>query len=99
MLNNNKELSSSIVIEKPIISFKDSFLRVSVFENHYRGSIFYDIVISRKIKTKQGNVYRRGANLKPSDIHILIDLLRKTETYLFERIKSSLQPINPSSSL
>jgi hypothetical protein len=58
--------------------YNSNYLRVCIYENSYTTVTFYDIVISRKIKDN----YVRGANLKPTDVQDLIDLLKEVSSFL-----------------
>ena len=62
--------------------FKEGYLSVAIYKNAYERRTFYDVVIYRKIKTPKGYAYRRGTNLKPSDVSDLLILLREANEYL-----------------
>jgi len=62
--------------------FREGYLALSIYKNVYEFKTFYDIVISRKVKKPEGQVYVRGANLKPSDFSDLEVLLKATQEYL-----------------
>ncbi len=71
--------------------YKEGYLSVCVFLNVTTDDEkFYDTVIYRKIKSKNGNgfEYKRGTNLKPLDIPILIKLLVETDDFLLAEILS-----------
>jgi hypothetical protein len=53
--------------------------------------IYYDVKIYRKIRDgsrREGFRYQAGANLKPSDIPDLMELLWQVDDYLNEFIKA-----------
>ena len=62
--------------------FREGYLSVCVYKNVYETRTFYDIVVYRKIKTAQGYDYKRGANLKPTDIPVLCKLLADVQDFL-----------------
>jgi hypothetical protein len=64
--------------------FKEGYISVCIYKNVYDRKTFYDTVICRKIKqTSNGApVYKRGANLKPSDIPHLLTLLPEVMDFL-----------------
>ena len=75
---------------KPDFSVKDGNCKVSTFINKSsNGNIYYDIVILRKIKDKESGelIYKKGANIKPSDLRSLIELLLQTESLIFKHIR------------
>ena len=63
--------------------FKEGYLSVHVFLNlTTEGRRFYDTVIYRKIKRPGGFEHARGANLKPEDLPILVDLLSEANEFI-----------------
>lgn len=63
--------------------FQEGYLSVQVFKNvRENKSVYYDTVIYRKVSTAKGSEWRRGANLKPSDLALLIKLLGNADDYL-----------------
>ena len=63
--------------------YKEGYLSVHVFLNvDTSGKRYYDTVIYRKIKTKDGFDHVRGANLKPNDLRILIKLLDEADHFV-----------------
>jgi hypothetical protein len=63
--------------------FREGFLSVCVYKNVYERKTFYDIVVYRKIKDSNGSFdYRRGTNLKPTDLPILRNLIKEAEDFL-----------------
>ena len=65
--------------------YKEGYVSVSVYLNvTTMGRRYYDTVIHRKIKNSgSGDLdWRRGANLKPRDLPILIRLLKEAEEFL-----------------
>jgi hypothetical protein len=62
--------------------FREGFLSVTVYKTAYERATFHDVVIYRKVRVRGGNFdYRRGANLKPSDIPVLQKLLVEVNDY------------------
>jgi hypothetical protein len=50
------------------------------------GNDYYDVVIYRRVRDKTGDqVWRRGANLKPTDLPDLLELLGEIAQYLRAR--------------
>lgn len=73
----------------PIVRFSSGFLTLCVFVNKGpQEKIYYDIVLYRKIKTSNGPSYRRGANLKPTDLPHALLLYQEVKTYLENRFQS-----------
>lgn len=64
--------------------YNSDYLRVCIYENAYTNVTFYDVVIYRKVKSD----YVRGANLKPTDVPILIELLSEVRSF-FESYKKN----------
>jgi len=62
--------------------FREGYLSLCIYKNVYEKRVFYDIVIYRKIKVNGKLDYKRGANLKPSDILVLVVLLKEADGYL-----------------
>lgn len=63
--------------------FKEDYISVHVYLNVMTdGRRFYDTVVFRKIKTREGWEHVRGANLKPSDLPITIKLLQEAQDFL-----------------
>jgi hypothetical protein len=63
--------------------FREGYLSVCVYKNVYEHKTFYDVVIYRKIRIANGEYdYRRGANLKPSDLPVLQQLLKEVSDFL-----------------
>lgn len=62
--------------------FREGFLSICVYKNVYEKRTFYDVVIYRKIKSNEGYDYKRGANLKPSDLPVLSKLLDEVHDFL-----------------
>jgi len=64
--------------------YKDGYLSVCVYLNvRSDGTKFYDTVIYRKIKGNNGKPeYKRGANLKPTDLPVLSRLIQEADTFL-----------------
>lgn len=69
--------------------FREGYLSLCIYKNVYENRTFYDIVVYRKIK-RSGHVpkdgprfeYKRGTNLKPTDIPALQMLLTAAADYL-----------------
>lgn len=63
--------------------YKDGYISVHVYLNvDDEGRKFYDTVIYRKIKKGDGFDHVRGANLKPSDLPVLLKLLAEAHEFL-----------------
>jgi hypothetical protein len=63
--------------------FREGFLSICVYKNVYEYKTFYDVVIYRKIMIGGGDYkYKRGANLKPSDLSVLAGLLTEVRDFL-----------------
>lgn len=62
--------------------FREGYLSVCVYKNVYERKTFYDVVIYRKIKTNGGYDYKRGANLKSTDLPVLLKLLVEVMDFL-----------------
>lgn len=62
--------------------FREGFISICVYKNVYEHKTFYDVVIYRKIKVNGGYDYKRGANLKPSDLPDLAKLLAEVQDFL-----------------
>lgn len=62
--------------------FREGYLSVCVYKNVYERRTFFDIVIYRKIKLTEGYNYKRGANLKPTDLPVLEKLLGEVQDFL-----------------
>lgn len=68
---------------KLVRMFREGFLSVCVYKNAYEHKVFYDIVIYRKIKSANGSFdYRRGTNLKPTDLPTLEALIKEAQDFL-----------------
>ncbi len=62
---------------------RQGYMSVCLYKNVHQNRTFYDIVIYRKIRAPSGDCsYKRGANLKPSDLLDLTALLGEVEEYL-----------------
>lgn len=65
------------------------FLSVCVYLNSIGGTKYYDVVIRRRVKRKGGEQeWVRGANLKPTDLPDLLQLLEETRDHLKELVSS-----------
>jgi hypothetical protein len=63
--------------------FREGYLSVCIYKNVFERKTFYDIVIYRKIKGSNGEYdYRRGTNLKPSDLPVLLTLVAEARDFL-----------------
>ena len=62
--------------------FREGFLSVCVYKNVYENRTFFDVVVYRKIRTKDGYDYKRGTNLKPADLPILSKLLSEVQDFV-----------------
>ena len=67
---------------KMVRMFREGYLSVLIYKNVYEKRTFYDVVVYRKVKSNGVAKYRRGANLKPSDISCLQTLLEEANHYL-----------------
>lgn len=67
-----------------IKTLTQGYLSVSVYLNVVQGHDYYDVVIHRRVKERSsgGQTWKRGANLKPTDLGDLIELLTEVQTYL-----------------
>lgn len=76
------------------------YVSVSVYLDHRAGRTFYDIVIYRKVrdKTTGASTWKRGANLKPTDIPSLVYVLQEIQAYLEAKGIHCLSLVDPSSS-
>ena len=70
--------------KNPLVTFNSGYLTLHVYLNQHNGSSYYDIVLFRKIRTPAGTKYKRGANLKPTDLPAAIRLYQEAEKYLKE---------------
>jgi hypothetical protein len=61
--------------------FREGYVSVCIYQNVFEKQAFHDVVIFRKIKMNGYSDYKRGANLKPSDIPDLLILLKEVEDY------------------
>lgn len=62
---------------------REGFLSVCIYKNVHQNKTFYDIVVYRKVKSGNDDYqWKRGTNLKPSDLPHLIVLLTAAEEYL-----------------
>jgi hypothetical protein len=69
-----------------IKTLSQGYLSVSVYLNVVGGHDYYDVVIHRRVKARGGEqVWKRGANLKPTDLPDLLELLGEVQTYLSAR--------------
>ena len=81
--NSLKAASPTKRFARRIRMYKEGYLSVHVFINvDSEGRKFYDTVVYRKIKKGDTFEHVRGANLKPSDIPILIKLLSEADEFL-----------------
>lgn len=71
--------------------FREGFISICVYKNVYEHRTFYDTVIYRKIKLNGGYDYKRGANLKPTDLPVLLKLLVEVQDFL-DAINSEENP-------
>lgn len=63
--------------------YREGYMSVSVYKNVFEFGEIFDIVIHRKIRGEDGkNIYKRGANLKPTDLPILCKLLDEARRYV-----------------
>jgi len=62
--------------------FREGFLSICVYKNVYEKRTFFDVVVYRKIKTNGGYDYKRGTNLKPTDLPVLSKLLTEVQDFL-----------------
>lgn len=63
--------------------FREDYISVCVYLNvESNGRRFHDVVIYRKIKTKDGFEYRRGTNLKPKDLPVVSKLLSEASDFI-----------------
>lgn len=70
--------------------FREGYISVVVYKNCHEYRTFFDTVIFRKIKVKcngkrdlhNGSMYKRGANLKPEDLPIVIRLLIEAAEFI-----------------
>ena len=68
--------------------YKDGYLSVCVYLNVLGSEKFYDIVIYRKIRSNGSSEYKRGANLKPSDLPVLQRLLAEAQQFLSAQLEA-----------
>lgn len=62
---------------------REGFLSVCIYKNVHQNRTFFDIVIYRKVKDgKDSFKWKRGTNLKPTDLSHLVTLLVAAEEYL-----------------
>lgn len=72
----NRSKSSSIRER----SYGKGQILVAVYRNEIDSRVYYDTVIYRRIR--QGGEFRRGTNLKPHDLPLLVELLSQAGEYL-----------------
>lgn len=70
--------------------YKEGYISVHVFlHQQTNGKRYYDTVVYRKIKDGNGGFkHVRGANLKPSDIPVVIKLLGEANDFLKAEVVS-----------
>lgn len=72
---------------------RKDFMSVCIYKNVFEYRTFYDTVCYRKIKVHGKAEYKRGANLKPTDLLILAELLEEAhdliESFTQEENKST----------
>lgn len=75
--------------------YRAGYLSVCVYKNVYRNGnaanrVFYDIVIYRKIRLPAGGgfEYRRGCNLKPTDLKHLAGLIAEADEFLQAQLEN-----------
>jgi hypothetical protein len=68
-----------------VAKFSSGYLLLNVYANPVNGSVYYDTVLYRKIKTSEGIEYRRGANLKPTDIDDAILIFSEAKKYFLSK--------------
>jgi len=61
---------------------RDGYLSICIYKNVHERKTFYDIVLYRKIKVNGVVTYKRGTNLKPSDLPHLRVLIQGAEEFL-----------------
>ena len=61
---------------------REGYISLCIYKNQYEKRVYFDVVIYRKIKTNGKVEYKRGANLKPSDLPALQTLLKDAQEYL-----------------
>lgn len=72
-----------LTFSRRVRMYREGYVSVCVYLNVRRdGKEFYDTVIYRKIKNGNGDKWERGANLKPSDLPVIIKLLDEANEYL-----------------
>lgn len=65
-------------------TYTQGYLSICIYLNVVQGCDYYDIVIHRRIRDRQTGqqVWRRGANLKPTDLTDACELLQEAREYL-----------------
>lgn len=81
-MTDNREAYGKKLYSKMSRMFREGFVSVVIYKNKYANACFFDIVIYRKIKQNGKPDWKRGANLKPSDIPDTIKLLKEADIYL-----------------
>lgn len=86
--DNSSRAESLRKFTRRVRMYKEGYLSVHVYLNvDSDGRKFYDTVIYRKIKKGDGFDHVRGANLKPSDIPVLLKLLSEVNEFLEAELK------------
>jgi len=71
----------------PVASFHEGYLTVHIYLHVAADTReYYDVVVYRKIRTATGITYKRGANLKPTDLPSMVRLLKEAQRWLQDRI-------------
>ena len=71
-----------------VARFERGHIQVATYLNETPGGSYYDVVIYRKIRVDGKMLYRRGANLKPDDLPLVISLLQQAAEYIESNIPS-----------
>jgi len=77
---------------KPPARFQSGPVLVAVYQNEDGGKVYLDIVIYRKVGNGGQLEFKRGANLKPQDLPVLVSLLGKAQEYIETRIPPDQVP-------
>lgn len=78
--------ASQTQFSRLIKTLSQGYISISIYLNVIQGHDYYDVVIHRRVKQKGGEqIWKRGANLKPTDIPDILELLEEVKTYLMAR--------------
>lgn len=73
-------------------SFTLGWLRVTVYENTYESKTYLDTVIYRLVGRGPSAEWRRGANMKPRDLPVLVSLIQRAIAYIADHPRHDAVP-------